>query len=130
MRKKGDREREREILLMMAILFPAEDHRPSVYEIADDKASLQRASGWKIIHFTSQLQEMVRKKITVSFLAFTLFYAYIFLCVQTEVEEDILKTMQRLQDSVNNLDQTGTCQVDPERTTSFKELVQVRRKNY
>ena len=70
------------------------------------------------------------KKITVSFLAFTLFYVCIFLCVQTEVEEDIVKTMQRLQDSVNNLDQTGTCQVDPERTTSFKELVQVGRKNY
>lgn len=63
--RQTDREREREILLVMAILFPAEDHRPSVYEIADDKASLQRASGWKIIHFTSQLQEMVRKKITI-----------------------------------------------------------------
>ena len=47
--------------------------------------------------------------------------------LQSEVEEDILKTMQRLQDSVNNLDQTGTCQVDPECASSFKELVQVRR---
>ena len=46
--------------------------------------------------------------------------------LQTEVEEDILKTMQRLQDSVNNLDQTGTCQVDAECHSSFKELVQVR----
>ena len=47
--------------------------------------------------------------------------------LQSEVEEDILKTVQRLQDSVNNLDQTGTCQVDPECTRTFKELVQVGR---
>ena len=46
--------------------------------------------------------------------------------MQSEVEEDILKTMQRLQDSVNNLNQTGTCQVDNDCASSFKELVQVR----
>ena len=51
---------------------------------------------------------------------------FLFLSLQSEVEEDILKTMQRLQDSVNNLDQTGNCQVDPKCTSSFKELVQVR----
>lgn len=43
------------------------------------------------------------------------------------MEEDILKTIQRLQDSVNNLEQTGSCQVDAECASSFKELVQVRR---
>ena len=51
-----------------------------------------------------------------------------FFFMQSEVEEDILKTMQRLQDSINNLDETGTCKVDPECASSFKELVQVKKK--
>ena len=61
--REGERESGgKETLCEAADFLSIEDHRPSVCEIADDKTSLQRASGWKIIHFSSQLQEMVRRK--------------------------------------------------------------------
>ena len=37
-----------------------EDLPESLYELANDRSAHQRASGWKLQHFSSQLQEQVR----------------------------------------------------------------------
>ncbi len=66
-RRGGRRERVRDYVRLLIFFLSIEDQRPSVCEIADDRTSLQRASGWKIIHFSSQLQEMVRGEMTISF---------------------------------------------------------------
>jgi len=72
----------------------SEEERTSAYDIASKKSNWQRATGWKLHHFESQLDEM------------------------SKVEKEILETMMRLKRSVHNLGQCTSC------STNNKKLLE------
>lgn len=72
----------------------------SAYNIASNRSSWQRASGWKLLRLSQQLEEM------------------------SKVEAEILETMQRVMGSVGGLDQCAACPVDSKCLANFEELVE------
>ncbi len=43
----------------LSLLVSAEDEKVTAYDLANDRHARQRATGWKLHHFSSQLEEMV-----------------------------------------------------------------------
>lgn len=72
----------------------------SVYDLANDKTSLHRASGWKLHHFNSQLEEVGK------------------------VETEGLLLMEEIRGNLDELMQDSACLLDGEALSSTRELMQ------
>lgn len=72
----------------------------SVYDLANDRSSQHRASGWKLFHFNSQLEEV------------------------DKVETDCLELMEEVHESLEAVMQDSGCLLDSIALKTTKELIQ------
>lgn len=91
------------IILFQIILPSLEENKESIHEVASNESSWLRSSGWKLQLFKKHLNEMVK--------AFLPLYLTVlmFVCSQkTFVEDDMLKALQRLQNSFKNVSDSSS----------------------
>ena len=92
-----------------------------MYDLANDKSSQHHASGWKLFHFNSQLEEVV--SLSVSQCGLSRLTLWLF---QGKTETDCLVLMEQVQGTLEALMQDSRCLLDTNALRTTKELMQVK----